>query len=211
MTSLFGTNVTPTGPYQETCGSRFCEPYVLVTSIDLRPPRPEVEVLLYGAWQSTNPDDDDADISPLVWRAGVLKCDVIAAPISNPNDVVFLIALMEHFEGHRCVFWKMIKKSIVEALSASTHLARETRVARLIEEIDRSIDFANGGPNFTSAVEMHLTSDNIMRLETNGCCRFVRSFCAYGGQYCLGIELIKEFDLWTLVPQQDEAFARAAE
>ena len=108
MTSLFGTNVTPTGPYQETCGSRFCEPYVLVTSIRLCPPRPEVEVLLYGAWQSTNPDDD-ADIIPLVWREDILRFDVIAAPIAKPGDVVILINLAEHFDGNPSACRRMIK------------------------------------------------------------------------------------------------------
>lgn len=211
MTSLFGTNVTPTGPYQETCGSRFCEPYVLVTSIRLCPPRPEVEVLLYGAWQSTNPDDD-ADIIPLVWREDILRFDVIAAPIAKPGDVVILINLAEHFDGNPSACRRMIKKSMIEALDASTCLARETRIARLIDEIDRVVDVANGGPNFTSAVEISLTIDDTLCLETIGCCTFVRSFCGYGGQYCLAIELVRaEPDLWTLVLQQDVAFAWAAE
>jgi hypothetical protein len=69
-----------------------------VTSIDFRPPRPEVESFLYGPWQSINPEDT-ADSVPLVWRESFWKLDIVTNPIAKPDDVIFLIALMEHFDG----------------------------------------------------------------------------------------------------------------
>jgi hypothetical protein len=69
---------------------------VLVTSIDLRPARPEVEAFLYGPWQTTNPEDI-ADIVPLIWRESFWKLDVVTNPIAKTDDVIFLIALLGAF------------------------------------------------------------------------------------------------------------------
>jgi hypothetical protein len=89
-------------------------------------------------------------------------------------------------------------------------MTRKTRVAYLTDTLNRSIDCANGGPNFTSVVEISLSADDIMLLEAHESCRFVCSFCGYGGQYRLGIELKAASEVWTLVPQRHEAFAWAA-
>jgi hypothetical protein len=209
MSTPFSTSVMPAGRFWGSRGSRRGEPYVVLTSIDLRPPRAEVEVLLYGAWQSTGPDDN-ADIAPLIWRKGLWELDLSAPPIERPNDIVFLVALIEHFDGEPCAFKSLIRNAVIKAVDDSVHLARKTRVACLIEALDRSIDCANGGPNLTSVVEMPLSADDMMLLEARDSCRFVHSFCGYGGQYCLGIELKAASEVWTLVPQRHEAFAWAA-
>jgi len=49
MVSSFSTTATPEGSLQETDVYRYCEPYVLVTRVDLGTPRPELEVRLYGS------------------------------------------------------------------------------------------------------------------------------------------------------------------
>jgi len=208
MDSAFSTTVT--GSFQETGGSRCCEPYVLVTSIDLRSARPEVEAFLYGPWQTTNPEDT-TDILPLVWRESFWKLHIVTNPIAKPDDMIFLIALMEHFDGKPSAFRLMIKKVVIDSLDAPAYETRETRTARLIDCVNREVDRANGGPNLTSAIDINLATEDILQFEKNGSRRFVRSFCGYGGRYCLCFELFKaESDLWNLVPQ-NEAFACAAE
>ena len=209
MARLFSTTVT--GSFQEAGGSRCCEPYVLVTSIDLRPARPDIEVFLYGPWQTTNPEDT-ADIVPLVWRESFWTLNIVTNPIAKADDVIFLIALMEHFDGDPSALRLMIKKTVIGALDAPAYQARETRSARLIDRVNEAVDRANGGPNFSSAIEIMLTTKEIIHIEENGSCRFVRSFGGYGGHYCLSFELFNaEFDLWNPVPQKDAAFACAAE
>ena len=209
MARLCSTTVRES--FQKTGGSCCCEPYVLVTSVDLSSARPEVEAFLYGPWQATNPKDT-ADIVRLVWRESFWKLDIVANPIAKPDDVIFLIALMEHFDGDQSIIRFLIKQAVIDALSTSACLAREILIARLIDDVNTVVDLANGGPNFISAVEMVLTTEEIGGLEANGCCSFLRSFCGYGGQYCLGIELINEEPYFRdLVSQQDEAFACAAE
>ena len=106
----------PTERFQGNCGSRFGEPYVAVTSIDLRPPRAEVEVLLFGAWQSTEPDDS-ADLAPLIWREGVWELDLFAPSMAHLNDVIFLVALIEHFDEDPCVFESLIKNTTINAVA----------------------------------------------------------------------------------------------
>jgi len=209
MANVFSTTVT--GSFQETGGSRCCEPYVLVASIDLRPARPEVEAFLYGPWQPANPEDT-ADIVPLVWRESFWKLDTITSPIALPDDVIFLITLMEHFDGDPGALRLMIKKVVIDALDAPAYQARETRSARLIDRVNRAVDRANGGPNFSSAIEIILTTEDIIHIERKSFCRFVRSFRGYGGLYCVRFELFKaESDLWNLAPQNEDAFACAAE
>jgi hypothetical protein len=101
---------------------------------------------------------------------------------------------------------------VIGALDAPAYQARETRSARLIDRVNRAVDRANGGPNFSSAIEIMFTTEDIIHLEKNGSCRFVRSLCGYGGHYCLNFAVFKaESDLWNLVPQIDDAFACAAE
>jgi hypothetical protein len=211
MANSFSTILTPTGTFQKTCASRPCEPYVLLTSIDLRPARPEVEAFLYGPWQTTN-SENTADIVPLVWREDFWKLDIITPPIAKPDDVIFLIALMEHFDGDPSSLRLMIKKAVIGALDAPAYHARETRSARLIDRVNRAVDRANGGPNFSSTIEIMLTAADLIHIKKNSFCRFVRFFCGYGGHYCLNFELFKaESDLWNLVSQKDDAFACAAE
>jgi hypothetical protein len=211
MASLFNMTVTPTGKFQKMGGARYCEPYVLVTSIDLRRARPEVEAFLYGPWPRTNLKDT-AGIAPLVWRQSFWKLDITAAPIEKPDDVIFLIALMEHADGNPSALRLLVKKAVIEALDASALLTRDMRIARLTDDINRAVDFANGGPNFNSAIEIVLRTEDVTTLNIDGFCKFVRSFCGYGGDYCLSFELIKaESQLKDLVSQTDKAFACAAE
>jgi hypothetical protein len=183
----------------------------LLTSIDLRPARPEVEAFLYGPWQTTN-SENTADIVPLVWREDFWKLDIITPPIAKPDDVIFLIALMEHFDGDPSSFRLMIKKAVIGALDAPAYHARETRSARLIDRVNRAVDRANGGSNFSSTIEIMLTAADLVHIQKKDSCSFIRSFCGYGGHYCLNFELFKaEPDLWNLVSQKDDAFACAAE
>ena len=184
MASSCSTAVRPTGRFQATCGSRFCEPYVLVMSIDLRPARPEIDAFLYGPWQSAHPENT-ADVVPLIWQESVWKLHVIAPPIAKPDDVIILVALMEHLEGDPGITRLMIKQAVIDALNASARPARETLIARLIDHVNRAVDWANGGPNVTSAVEMALTAENLRGLRTNGCCSFLRSFPATEGSTVL--------------------------
>ena len=211
MASFFNMTVTPMGRLRETGGARYCEPYVLVTSIDLRPARPDVEAFLYGPWPRTGLRDT-AGVVSLVWRESFWKLDISAAPIENPDDVIFLVALMEHADGNPSALRLLVKKAVMEGLDASAPLKREMRIARMTEDVNRAVDFANGGPNVSSAIAIVLTTEDVMKLHEEGFCRSVRSFCGYGGHYCLNFEFIKaEYELHNLAFQTERSFACAAE
>lgn len=209
MASSSRTSVTSAARIQRTCGYRLGGPYVAVVSIDLGPPRAKVQVLLCGAWQSSDPDDD-ADVAPLIWREGVWELDLIAPPMAHHHDVTVLVALIEHLDEHPFVFKSMIRDAVIKAVDDTAYLTLKARVRCFIEALDRSIDRANGGPNLTSAVELSLSVHDMVLLKTSGSYRFARSFCGYGGQYCLGIELKAASKARTPVLQRHEAFAPAA-
>ena len=166
-------------------------------------------MLLYGAWQSTAPDDS-ADVAPLIWREGLWQLDLFAPPIAHLNELIFMVALIEHFDEEPCLFQSIIRDTVIKAVHNSAYLERKTRVAFFIDALNRSMDWANGGPNLTSAIEISLSADDIILLETYDSCRLVRSFYGYGGQYFLGIELKTASELRTFMPERREAFAWAA-
>jgi hypothetical protein len=59
----------------------------------------------------------------------------------------------------------MIKKIVIGALDGPAYRARETRGARLIDRVNRAIDRANGGPNFSSAIDVMLPLRNSYNLR----------------------------------------------
>jgi hypothetical protein len=145
MASSFNMMLSHSGHCAEAGEARYCEPYLLVTSIDLRSPHPDVEAFLYGPWERAT-SRDTADVAPLVWRESFWRLDIIAAPIANPDDVIFLVALMEHVNGNPSAVRILVKKAVIEALGASAGMAREPRIAKLISDTNRAVDLANGGP-----------------------------------------------------------------
>lgn len=206
MAASSSMTIRPAGHFNAPRESRYCEPYVLVTRIHLAPSHSEVGVYLYGPW-GRGSTRATADVIPLVWRESFWEMDVRTAPMAKPDDVIHLVALMEHLNGVPSAARVLVKKTIIEELAASAGTTQETRMARLIDKTNRAVDSANGGPNVTSAIGFRLQTEDKEALDTNGSRAFPLSFSGYGGHYCLRLKLSKPES----VSRNDEAFARAAE
>src|SRR5215831_4138047 len=86
------------------------EPYVIVVAVDLKLPIPQVGSVLYGPWKDIDDGDFavtvpvpagfDTDNFPFaVWRKPFWGLTGNSAPLTNPNDVIFLTAVMENDDG----------------------------------------------------------------------------------------------------------------
>jgi hypothetical protein len=204
MTSSFSMILSPTECVEQSGETPAGAPYVLVAGIDMRAVWPDVEAVLYRPWKDARPAAP-AGIVPLIWRDSFWRLDIVAAPIAKPDDLILLVTLVEHVDGNPCTMRTLVKEAVIDALDASTGMARKARIAKLLRSINGAVDFANGGPNFSSAIELRLTTDDAACLKSNSHCRFVVSFFGYGGEYCLAL------DLYNAEAGLNEVFALAAE
>lgn len=147
------------------------EPYVLVTAANLAGLIPQVEVTLYGPFEDTDkgethstvvapaglpkPVADAINGSPLGRRPFWALDNKTPAPIASPNDVVFIVSVMENDDGKPNTLRTLVKLAAVGSLAASSGMARATRVQKLIADIGGALGTPTGAPNFDDVVGTH--------------------------------------------------------
>ena len=147
------------------------EPYVLVTAANLAGLIPQVEVTLYGPFEDTDKGETHATIvapaglpkpiadaingSPLGRRPFWALDNKTSAPIASPNDVVFIVSVMENDDGKPNTLRTLVKLAAVGSLAASSGMARATRVQKLIADIGGALGTPTGAPNFDDVVGTH--------------------------------------------------------
>jgi hypothetical protein len=147
------------------------EPYVLVTAANLVGLVPQVEVTLYGPFDDVDKGETHATIvapailpkpiadvinaSPLGRRPFWALDNKTPAPIASPNDVVFIVSVMENDDGKPNTLRTLVKLAAVGSLAASTGMARATRVQKLIADIGGALGTPTGAPNFDDVVGTH--------------------------------------------------------
>ncbi|HEX6289486.1 MAG TPA: hypothetical protein VFZ66_09865 [Herpetosiphonaceae bacterium] len=180
------------------------EPYILVTGINLKTPIPNVEVTRYGPWA----DVDEADLlvtqpipagfNPdsvpfIIWRRPCWGLNGKPAAINHPDDVIFLVSLMEHDDGDPSAAQILVKSAAVASLAASMGMSRADRVAKLIKDINGALKIPTGAPNFDDRVgstqELRL-SQTLLQVE-DGVKAKNLVFTGDGGQYRIRFEVSK--------------------
>jgi hypothetical protein len=180
------------------------EPYILVTGINLKTLIPNVEVTKYGPWKDAAagdllttqpiPNGFNPDTFPfIIWRRPCWGLDGKPAPINSPNDVIFLVSVMEHDDGDPSAMRTIVKSAVVASLAASIGMSRADRVKKLINDVNGALEIPTGAPNFDDRVgstkELRL-SQSLLRVET-GVKRKHLLFTGDGGQYRVRFELSK--------------------
>jgi hypothetical protein len=128
------------------------EPYVLVTTIDLTPPSavtppssatapiitptPDHPVItrIYGEW----PNFDENEILDLVGERpfwGTFTEPWEPADIGNPDNVCFIVSVMEHDHGNLDRFRGAVQSAAALSLASTFALQRQARVVQLIADI----------------------------------------------------------------------------
>lgn len=184
------------------------EPYVLVTGINLKALIPNVEVTRYGPWEDVDdgetritipipPAFPGGDPDPLgtigLFRKPCWGLDGKPAAISNPDDVILLVSLMENDDGDPNAARELVKGATVTSLAASMNINRATRVTKLINDINGALQIPTGAPNFDDNVgstqELRLSKE---LLDVNGCKKSkCLTFNGDGGRYQVCFEISK--------------------
>lgn len=147
------------------------EPYILVTAANLIGLVPQVEVTLYGPFDDVDKGETHATIvappgtpkpiadiinnSPIARKPFWALDNQTAAPIASPNDVVFIVSVMENDDGKPNTLRTLVKLAAVGSLAASTGMARSLRVKKLIADIAGALGTPTGAPNFDDVVGTH--------------------------------------------------------
>lgn len=147
------------------------EPYVLVTAANLKSLVPQVEVTLYGPWADVDKGEthgtivvppglpaavaDSFNVLGVTRRPFWALDNKTPAPIASPNDVVFIVSVVEHDDGKPGTLRTLVKLAAVGSLAASNGMARATRVQKLISDIGGALGTPTGAPNFDDVVGTH--------------------------------------------------------
>lgn len=181
------------------------EPYVLVTGINLKVlPLPNVEVTKYGPWGNVDAGDPlstvpiQPNLNPelfpfFVWRHPCWGLNGKPAPINHPDDVIFLVSVMEHDDGDPNATRTLVKAAVVSGLAASMGMSRADRVKKLINDVNGALEIPTGAPNFDDRVgstkELRL-KQSLLQVETGVKAKSLL-FTGDGGQYQVRFELSK--------------------
>lgn len=184
------------------------EPYVLVVGVNLKPLVPNVEAVLYGAWDDVDtgethgtmplPPDFDPnvfDAIPVVWRKPFWGLNGQPVAINDPDDVIFLVALMENDDGKPQAARGLVKSAVVASLASSRQEKRRAvRIQKLIADMNSALALPTGAPNFDDQIgsvqELQLTSQDLSLASTGVHTKSLR-FAGDGGKYDVVFELKK--------------------
>lgn len=161
------------------------EPYVLVTAANLKAVPPQVEVTLYGPWSDVDkgethgtlvlPPNTPQAIVNVFAASNVMRQpfwgldNKTATEIDSPNDVAFVVSVMENDDGKPNTLRTMVKLAAIGSLAGSIGMPRATRVQKMIADINGVIHTPTGFPNFDDVVGTHelaLTAADLERPST---------------------------------------------
>ena len=175
------------------------EIYLVIVAVDLtNTPVPGVRAVMTGTWG----DVDTGEFHPAVQiPPGTPESTIDAlgafavvarpiwplaggfAPIRHPDDVVFVVACMEHDDGDPDAARVIVQTAAVASVGGALGVPRATLVANLRNDIDSALKTPTGLPDFDNQVgkakELRLTAKHIA-LTVPGV-PFEESVFFYGG------------------------------
>ncbi len=170
------------------------EPYMIVAAVDLQSadrnvgipaPIPTSRAFLYGAFGGVDSKETHTvRFQPFWGLFGEEKA------LRDPDDAIFLAALMEWDDGNAPALRNIVAGSINSALFASLGVRdRKLRVELLIEAFNGALQTPTGGPSTDEWVglgqELRFTAGDIALAETGNPARRSLRFVGDGGDYTL--------------------------
>ncbi|MFM7549379.1 MAG: hypothetical protein ACKO8I_11045 [Cyanobacteriota bacterium] len=178
------------------------EPYVLVTACDLTSSLPQVETTLYGPFSDVDAGET-LNTHPLPANAPQSVIDSLSAlfitrrpfwslnnrtgkVISNLNQVIFIVSMMENDDGRAAAARTAVKLAATGSIVNALSLPRADRVQKLIADINGALKLPTGAPNFDDLIgskELRPAAGDV-QLETAGSKRSLSlDFAGDGGRY----------------------------
>ncbi|MGV9680650.1 hypothetical protein ACWDSJ_35710 [Nocardia sp. NPDC003482] len=167
------------------------EPYVLVTAVDLAAhvqiggfpvPIPASRVHRYGPLQDMDAKETRGSAFHACWGLDGEERD-----LRNPDDAIFLVALMENDDGSAEALRGLIAAQTTSALYSSMGSDRGTRVKVLRDAMIAACEMPTGGTNFDDRVgdpqELRFTPADVAVAESGNVARQSLRFRGDGGDY----------------------------
>ncbi|TCP67104.1 LGFP repeat-containing protein [Baia soyae] len=176
------------------------EPYLFVAAINLAAtvtiagfpvPLPAYEVVRYGPYGGVDGAETHAagDISQCFWGL-----DNRSTPLDNPDQVIFIFALMENDNGNAEALRDFVKGTISSTLFGSLNLSRPDRVTKLIRDITGILKTPTSiGLNLDDVIsvqELRFTRDELNAANPSVFEKSVR-VQGDGGDYTLTFEVVR--------------------
>ncbi|GAB3017780.1 LGFP repeat-containing protein [Spirosoma pulveris] len=198
--------------HEETDEAGADEPYLLVTTVNLASsvsvagfpvPIPAYEVFLYGPFG----DVDKGETHP---GPGIAQpfwgLDRAPAPLADPEQVLFVVALMENDDGSPGNLRGIVKGIVAGSVLSSLSLSRVDKVAALIRDVNSAIATPTGAPNFDDTVgmpqELRFSGDELRQAESGLVVSKSLVFAGDGGRYTLNFEAVNEFGLYGAIREK---------
>jgi len=111
--------------------------------------------------------------------------------IKHPDDVVFVVALVENDDGDPGAARALVKVAAVASLGSSVGMDRQNRVSRLIADVKDALAIPTGAPNFDDRVgpprELRVYQKDLDDLTGGGIVQLGKNlvFQGDGGRYRL--------------------------
>jgi len=149
------------------------EPYVLITSANLRPTLgpvalPRFQVFRYGVWEDFDEGEVKGNSGPAFW--GV---DSTPEDVQSSGDVALIVSLMENDNGDPGQYRTFVNAAVAASLTSTLgETDQELRAQRLLTDVEGALDGVNFPFPFTldddhvGSVRLTLDADDLIPFGT---------------------------------------------
>lgn len=184
------------------------QPYVIVVGADLTKTPPNVEATLSGPWEDMDKGEartllplESLAAQPPQVAVFLQSLGLVQTPfwsldnktgknIKKPEDVIFIVTVMENDDGDPKVARELAKTAAVASLASSMGMDRAERVQKLIQDINHALKMPTGFPNFDDRIdtkELKFTAKELSAADKGSVAKGL-IFTGDGGQYRLRFE-----------------------
>ncbi len=150
---------------------------------------PAFEVIRYGPFPDV--DNGETHLAPGIGRS-FWSLTNTPAQLSDPEDVIFVVALMENDDGNPEAVRGVVKTVVASSLASSLNFDRNDKVNKLINDINAVLGVPTGAPNFDDKVgdpqQILFTQAEFNQAETGQAVEKALNFIGDGGSYTLRFE-----------------------
>lgn len=167
------------------------EPYALVTAVNLESGGliPAFEVVRYGPFQDV--DKGEKHLAPGISRS-FWNLNNTPATLADPDDVIFVVALMENDDGNPETLRGFVKGLVAASLTSSSTFDRNGKITKLINDVNSALLAPTGIPSLDEKVGdpqlLQFSLAELNQAEAGQAVRKTLSFEGDGGSYMLGFE-----------------------
>ncbi len=174
------------------------EPYVILTAVNLAStvsvagfpvPLPAFEIVRYGPFEDMDEDETHSAAGSAQSFWGLTG---VPATLNNPDDVIFVVGLMENDDGRPEALRGIVKGIVGGSVFGSLTFDRSNKVTKLLNDVNSALGTPTGGPSFDEKVgfpqELRFSREELARAESGQAVLKTLQFNGDGGEYRVTFE-----------------------